>query len=52
MLRRRLVVRVATNYRNPANLEELVHTAVTARLDRIEPMHRPLVDVRLGWRKD
>jgi hypothetical protein len=52
VLRRRLIVRAVTHYRNPANLEELVHTAVTARLDRIEPMHRPLVDVRLGWRKD
>ncbi|QKG25478.1 DUF6286 domain-containing protein [Actinomadura verrucosospora] len=52
LLRRRLVVRAVTHYRNPANLEELVHTAVTARLERIEPMHRPLVDVRLRWRKD
>ncbi|WP_192809128.1 DUF6286 domain-containing protein, partial [Actinomadura montaniterrae] len=52
VLRRRLIVRAVTHYRNPANLEELVHTAVAARLDRIEPMHRPLVDVRLGWRKD
>ncbi|MBO2456434.1 DUF6286 domain-containing protein [Actinomadura violacea] len=52
LLRRRLVVRTVTHYRNPANLEELVHAAVTARLERIEPMHRPLVDVRLRWRKD
>ncbi|TMQ97201.1 alkaline shock response membrane anchor protein AmaP [Actinomadura soli] len=50
--RRRLLVRAATHYRNPANLAELVRRAVDERLDRIEPMHRPDVDVRLGWRKD
>lgn len=50
--RRGLLVRAATHYRNPANLADLVHDAVDARLDRIEPMHRPPVDVRLGWRKD
>lgn len=47
-----LVVRATTRYRNPANLADLVHLAVDARLDRIEPMQRPLVDVRLGWRRD
>ncbi|TDC68295.1 alkaline shock response membrane anchor protein AmaP [Actinomadura sp. GC306] len=47
-----LVVRVTTGYRNPANLADLVRAAVEARLDRIEPMHRPRVDVRLGWRRD
>ncbi|WUI01054.1 DUF6286 domain-containing protein [Spirillospora sp. NBC_00431] len=52
LFRRRLVVRAATRYRNPANLAELVRSAVDERLDRIEPMHRPDVDVRLGWRKD
>ncbi|WP_165495346.1 hypothetical protein, partial [Actinomadura roseirufa] len=51
-VRRRLVVRAASRYRNPANLAELVHAAVDARLDGIEPMYRPPVDVRLGWRKD
>jgi hypothetical protein len=52
VLRRDLVVRAATGYRNPANLAELVQRAVDARLDRIEPMRRPRVDVRLAWRKD
>ncbi|TDB76456.1 hypothetical protein E1264_38485 [Actinomadura sp. KC216] len=52
LVRRRLVVRAATHYRNPANLAELVRRAVDERLDRIEPMRRPDVDVRLGWRKD
>ncbi|WP_433474077.1 DUF6286 domain-containing protein [Spirillospora sp. CA-142024] len=52
VLRRGLVVRATTGYRNPANLAELVHRAIGVRLDRIEPMHRPPVDVRLGWRKD
>ncbi|MFA1550644.1 DUF6286 domain-containing protein [Actinomadura chokoriensis] len=52
ILRRGLVVRAGTHYRNPSNLAELVRAAVDARLDRIEPMHRPPVDVRLGWRKD
>ncbi|MFI0479281.1 DUF6286 domain-containing protein [Actinomadura sp. 9N215] len=52
LFRRRLVVRASTHYRNPANLAELVGHAVGERLDRIEPMHRPDVDVRLGWRKD
>ncbi|WP_165966357.1 DUF6286 domain-containing protein [Actinomadura sp. 7K534] len=47
-----LVVRVTTGYRNPANLADLVRQAVGARLDRIEPMRRPEVDVRLGWRRD
>ena len=52
VLRRGLNVRAGTYYRNPSNLAELVRAAVDARLDRIEPMHRPPVDVRLGWRKD
>ncbi|NVI91920.1 DUF6286 domain-containing protein [Actinomadura sp. BRA 177] len=52
VFRRGLVVRAGTYYRNPSNLPELVRAAVDARLDRIEPMHRPPVDVRLGWRKD
>ncbi|MFD0537385.1 DUF6286 domain-containing protein [Actinomadura luteofluorescens] len=52
IFRRGVLVRAATHYRNPANLADLVHDAVDARLDRIEPMHRPPVDVRLGWRKD
>ena len=52
LVRRGIVVRAATQYRNPANLEELIHLAVDARLDRIEPMHRPRVDVRLRWRRD
>ncbi|TDC94336.1 DUF6286 domain-containing protein [Actinomadura sp. 7K507] len=52
IFRRGVVVWATTEYRNPANLEELVHIAVDARLDRIEPMHRPRVDVRLGWRRD
>ncbi|TDD64916.1 alkaline shock response membrane anchor protein AmaP [Actinomadura darangshiensis] len=52
VLRRGLVVRATTCYRNPANSAELVQRAIGARLDRIEPMHRPAVDVRLGWRKD
>ncbi|MFS2293764.1 MAG: DUF6286 domain-containing protein [Actinomadura sp.] len=47
-----LVLRATTHYRNPANLADLVRLAVDARLDRIEPMHRPRVDVRLGWRRD
>lgn len=50
--RRGLVVRATTYYRNPANLAELVRLAIDERLDRVEPMHRPRVDVRLGWRKD
>ncbi|TYK52942.1 DUF6286 domain-containing protein [Actinomadura decatromicini] len=50
--RRGLVVRATTYYRNPANLDDLVRDAVDERLDRVEPMHRPRVDVRLGWRKD
>ncbi|TYB47703.1 DUF6286 domain-containing protein [Actinomadura chibensis] len=50
--RRGLVVRATTYYRNPANLDDLVRRAVDERLDRVEPMHRPRVDVRLGWRKD
>lgn len=52
VFRRGLVVRAWTYYRNPSNLAELVRAAAEARLDRIEPMHRPPVDVRLGWRKD
>lgn len=52
VFRRRLRVRVGTYYRNPSNLADLVRAAVEARLDGIEPMHRPPVDVRLGWRKD
>ncbi|MGP4022208.1 DUF6286 domain-containing protein [Actinomadura sp. 3N407] len=52
LFRRGLIVRAVTHYRNPANLAELVHAAIDARLDRIEPMHRPQVDVRLGWRRD
>ncbi|NKZ06645.1 DUF6286 domain-containing protein [Actinomadura latina] len=52
VFRRGLIVRAGTYYRNPSNLAELVRAAVDARLDRIEPMHRPPVDVRLGWRKD
>ncbi|SNS92293.1 hypothetical protein SAMN05443665_1012106 [Actinomadura meyerae] len=52
IVRRGLVVRAATHYRNPANLPELVRAAAEERLDRIEPMHRPPVDVRLRWRKD
>lgn len=47
-----LVVRVTTGYRNPANLADLVRLAIDARLDRIEPMNRPRIDVRLGWRRD
>lgn len=52
IVRRGLVVRAGTHYRNPANLPELVRAAAEERLDRIEPMYRPPVDVRLGWRKD
>ncbi len=52
VFRRRITVRAATHYRNPANLEELVERAVDDRLDRVEPMYRPLVAVRLSWRKD
>ncbi|WP_396454591.1 DUF6286 domain-containing protein [Actinomadura sp.] len=52
VFRRGLVVRAGTHYRNPANLADLVRAAVDARLDGIEPMHRPDVEVRLGWRKD
>jgi len=52
LVRRGLVVRAGTYYRNPSNLAELVRDAVDARLDRIEPMHRPPVDVRLAWRRD
>lgn len=52
LVRRGLLVRATTHYRNPANLAELVHAAIDARLDRVEPMHRPEVDVRIGWRKD
>ncbi|WP_412516518.1 DUF6286 domain-containing protein [Actinomadura madurae] len=50
--RRGVVVRAATGYRNPANIADLVRAAVEARLDGIEPMRRPDVDVRLRWRKD
>ncbi|RKS76822.1 hypothetical protein BZB76_2187 [Actinomadura pelletieri DSM 43383] len=52
LVRRNVVVWATTHYRNPANLAELVRDAVDERLDRIEPMRRPDVDVRLGWRKD
>lgn len=52
VVRRGVAVRASTHYRNPANLAELVKLAVEARLDRIEPMHRPQVDVRLSCRKD
>ncbi|RFS81861.1 hypothetical protein D0T12_29540 [Actinomadura spongiicola] len=51
-VRRNVVVWATTHYRNPANLADLVRDAVDERLDHIEPMRRPDVDVRLGWRKD
>ncbi|MBE1531023.1 DUF6286 domain-containing protein [Actinomadura algeriensis] len=51
VLRRRLVVRVATPYHNPANLADLVADAVGERLDAIEPMRVPPVDVRVGYRR-
>ncbi|RSN54151.1 MULTISPECIES: DUF6286 domain-containing protein [Actinomadura] len=50
-LRRRIVVRVATPYHNPANLADLVADAVAERLAAIEPMRRPPVDVRVGYRR-
>ncbi|GAA4231450.1 hypothetical protein GCM10022254_28660 [Actinomadura meridiana] len=52
LFRRGLVVQATTHYRNPANLAELIQRAVDERLDRIGPMRRPDVDVRLGWRED
>ncbi|MFD0900973.1 DUF6286 domain-containing protein [Actinomadura sediminis] len=51
VLRRRIVVRVKTPYHNPANLADLVADAVGERLDSIEPMRRPPVDVRVGYRR-
>ncbi|GGU98727.1 hypothetical protein GCM10010182_14340 [Actinomadura cremea] len=51
VLRRRMIVRVTTPYHNPANLADLVADAVGDRLDAIEPMRRPLVDVRVGYRR-
>ncbi len=51
-LRRRVLVRVRTSYRNPGNLADAVRSAVFARLDQIEPVHGRQVVVRLKWRRD
>jgi hypothetical protein len=51
-LRRRVLVRVTTGYRNPGNLADMVRAAVFARLDQIEPVHGRHVVVRLKWRRD
>ncbi|MEU5877657.1 DUF6286 domain-containing protein [Spirillospora sp. NPDC047279] len=50
--RRRVVVWASTRYRNPANLSDLVRTAVTAHLESVGLMDERRVDVRLSWRKD
>ncbi|WP_051468511.1 DUF6286 domain-containing protein [Actinomadura oligospora] len=50
--RRRVVVRAATRYRNPANCADLVRRAVRARLDDFDLMRARRVDVRLSWRDD
>lgn len=51
-IRRRVVVRAATRYRNPANCAELVREAVRARLDGFDLMRHRRIDVRLTWRDD
>jgi uncharacterized protein DUF6286 len=51
-LRRRVVVHATTIYRNPANLADMVHDAVTVRLEEIGPLRWRRVTVRLSWRKD
>ncbi|GAA2434667.1 hypothetical protein GCM10010191_56500 [Actinomadura vinacea] len=50
--RRRVSVRAATYYRNPANLDELVRGAVASRLAEIDLLDPRRVHVRLKWRKD
>jgi uncharacterized protein DUF6286 len=50
--RRVVVVRATTHYRNPANITDLIHTSVTTRLSRIDPLYSHRVIVRLRWRKD
>lgn len=50
--RRRVVVRAATRYRNPANCADLIRQAVRARLDEFDLMRPRRVDVRLSWRDD
>jgi hypothetical protein len=50
--RKRVSVRAVTRYRNPANLTDLVHAAVEARLTELDLMDTPPVRVRLRWRKD
>ncbi|RMI40216.1 hypothetical protein EBO15_27345 [Actinomadura harenae] len=50
--RRRVVVRAATRYRNPANCADLVRQAVRARLDGFDLMRDRRVVVRLSWRDD
>ncbi|WP_433334020.1 DUF6286 domain-containing protein [Spirillospora sp. CA-294931] len=51
-LRRRVTVRAATLYRNPANLPDMVRTAVTVRLAALGLARERRVRVRLTWRKD
>jgi hypothetical protein len=49
---RRVVVHATTLYRNPANLADLVSTAVAVRLEEIDPIRWRRVVVRLNWRQD
>jgi uncharacterized protein DUF6286 len=51
-LRRRVVVRATTIYRNQANLSDMVRGAVTVRLEEIDPVRWRRVAVRLSVRKD
>jgi Family of unknown function (DUF6286) len=51
-IRRRVIVRAATNYRNPDNLAELVRDAVADRLAEIAPVHPHRVIVRLTWQRN
>ena len=48
-IRRRVVVRVSTGYRDPGNLAELARDAVAGRLAEIAPVHSYRVIVRLTW---
>lgn len=45
--RRRVRVRVTTQRTRPDGIAEAVHAAITERLDRIDPLRRPDVKVRL-----
>lgn len=51
-LRRRVVVHATTIYRNQANLADMVRSAVTVRLEEIDPVRWRRVSVRLSVRKD